>query len=141
MRYLLDTNTCIQYLNGRSPSIKAKLKSLGEGEALICSIVKAEMLFGALRSRSPEQTTGEQRELFAIFASLPFDDAAAEHYARIRADLSAKGTPIGANDLLIAAIALAHNLILVTHNTREFERVVGLRYEDWEVDGEPTTSL
>jgi tRNA(fMet)-specific endonuclease VapC len=68
----------------------------------------------------------------APFASLPFDDRAAEHYGRIRADLTARGDLIGPNDLLIAAIALAHNLILVTHNVREFSRVGGLLWEDWD---------
>jgi tRNA(fMet)-specific endonuclease VapC len=65
--------------------------------------------------------------------SLPFDGVVAETYGRIRVQLEALGTPIGPNDLQIAAIALANNLILVTHNTREFSRVSGLRYEDWEV--------
>jgi tRNA(fMet)-specific endonuclease VapC len=63
---------------------------------------------------------------------LPFDDAAAEAYGRLRAELARRGTPIGPNDLMIAAIALAHDLTLVTHNTAEFSRVSGLRLEDWE---------
>ncbi|HEV3257827.1 MAG TPA: type II toxin-antitoxin system VapC family toxin, partial [Gemmataceae bacterium] len=63
--------------------------------------------------------------------SLPFDDAAAAHYAPLRADLESKGTPIGPNDYQIAAIALANNVTLVTHNTQEFSRVVGLFLEDW----------
>jgi tRNA(fMet)-specific endonuclease VapC len=63
---------------------------------------------------------------------VPFDDRAGEEYAKVRADLAAKGTPIGPNDLLIAAIALANGLTLVTHNTTEFSRVLGLRLEDWE---------
>ena len=66
-----------------------------------------------------------------MFHSYTFDDAAAEVYGHIRADLAVQGTPIGPNDLLIAAIALANNLILVTHNTREFARVAGLALEDW----------
>lgn len=140
MRYLLDTNTCIQYLSERSASVVAKVNKLEEGEAVVCSVVKAEMLYGALRSRNPERTSDEQRGFFALFDSLPFDDAAAEHYARVRADLSARGTPIGANDLIIAAIALANDLTLVTHNTREFERVLGLRTEDWEADSDPSSS-
>ncbi len=69
----------------------------------------------------------------AQFISLPFYDLAAEMYGRIRADLAAKGTPIGPNDLMIAAIALVNSCTVVTHNTREFSRVVGLRLEDWHV--------
>ena len=66
------------------------------------------------------------------FVSVPFDDQSAETYGRIRADLAAKGTPIGPNDLLIAAIARTHSLTLVTHNTAEFSRVAGLTLEDWQ---------
>ena len=66
------------------------------------------------------------------FDSLPFDDAAAEAYGRLRAELARRGMPIGPNDLMIAAIALAYGFTLVTHNTSEFSRVPGLRLEDWE---------
>jgi len=70
--------------------------------------------------------------LFADFTSVPFDDEAASKYGEIRSDLARKGTPIGPNDLMIAAIALAHESVLITHNTREFNRVTGLKVEDWE---------
>jgi tRNA(fMet)-specific endonuclease VapC len=70
---------------------------------------------------------------FAPFASLAFDDVCADHCGRLRSELAAAGTPIGPNDLLIAATALAHELTLVTHNVREFSRVANLRVEDWEV--------
>lgn len=134
MKYLLDTNTCIRYLNGRSPSIIATIDSLEEGSAAVCSVVKAELFFGALRSHNPPKNLADQRRFLALFPSLSFDDAAAEHYGQIRADLATKGTLIGANDLLIASIALANNLTLVTHNTSEFGRVAGLEIEDWEIE-------
>lgn len=137
MKYLLDSNTCIRYINGRSQSVADKLNALDEGEAVVCSVVKAELFFGALRSQNPIKTMAGQRQFLSLFISLPFDDAAAEHYAQIRADLTTKGTPIGGNDLLIAAIALANGLTLITHNTREFGRVAGLRIEDWEAGDEP----
>lgn len=70
---------------------------------------------------------------FAPQQNLPFDDLCAEHYALVRTDLLAQGTPIGPNDLLIAAIARAHDAVLVTHNTGEFGRMIGLRLEDWEL--------
>jgi tRNA(fMet)-specific endonuclease VapC len=73
------------------------------------------------------------RRFLAPYVCLPFDDLCAEHYGLIRADLERAGAPIGASDLLIAATARAHDLVLVTHNVREFSRVVGLRLEDWEV--------
>jgi tRNA(fMet)-specific endonuclease VapC len=132
MKYLLDTNTCIRYINGRSQSVADKLHALDKGEAVVCSVVKAELFFGALRSQNPIKTIAGQRQFLSLFISLPFDDVAAEHYGQIRADLTTKGTPIGANDLFIAAIALANGLTLITHNAREFGRIVGLKIEDWE---------
>ena len=132
MTYLLDTNTCIRYLNGQSASVLRRLQSLPLTEVAVCSVVKAELYYGAMKSDNPNQTLAKQRMFLDAFASLPFDDRAAELYGRIRADLSRKGTPIGPYDLMIAAIALAHDAILVTHNVREFGRVEGLRFEDWE---------
>jgi tRNA(fMet)-specific endonuclease VapC len=137
MKYLLDTNTCIRYLNGRSQGVADRLNALNQGEAVVCSVVKAELFFGALRSQNPVKTMAGQRQFLSLFTSLPFDDAAAEHYGQIRADLTTKGTPIGGSDLLIAAIALANGLILITHNTREFERITGLKIEDWEAGDAP----
>ena len=132
MKYLLDTNTCIHYINGRSQNVIERMNALEENEAVLCSVVVAELIFGAKRSQHPVKTLLKQRRFIILFRSLPFDDTCAETYADIRADLTAKGTPIGANDLMIAAIARTHNLILVTHNTREFGRVADLQLEDWE---------
>jgi len=132
MKYLLDTNTCIRYINGRSTTIAMRIQALAKNEAVLCSVVVAELIFGAKRSQYPEKTLAKQHQFIDLFRSLPFDDTCAEHYATIRADLTARGTPIGGNDLMIAATAQASNLILVTHNTREFERVADLHLEDWE---------
>lgn len=96
-------------------------------------MVKAELLYGAWRSRHIEKNLLLLKQLFAPLQSLPFDDAVAEHYAQIRLGLATQGRLIGANDLLIAAIARTHNAILITHNTDEFSRVDGLRMEDWEL--------
>lgn len=137
MKYLLDTNTCIRYINGRSQSVADKINALEQGDAAVCSVVKAELFFGALRSHNPIKTMAGQRQFLSLFISLPFDDVAAEHYGQLRADLTSKGTPIGGNDLLIASIALANGLTLITHNTREFRRIVGLKIEDWEPGDEP----
>ena len=94
--------------------------------------MKAELIFGALRSSLPTQNLNALDTFFAGFASLPFDDAAARAYGEIRNALYRAGTPIGPNDLMSAAIAKVHGLTLVTHNTREFSRVQGLTLEDWE---------
>ncbi len=133
MKYLLDTNTCIRHLNQRSKAITERLNKTTESDIAVCSIVKAELYLGAMKSQYPEKTMLKQRAFAERFDSLPFNDAAAVVYARIRAELERAGTPIGSNDLMIAAIALSEGLILVTHNTREFGRVSGLQLEDWEI--------
>jgi tRNA(fMet)-specific endonuclease VapC len=95
-------------------------------------VVKAELFYGAAKSSNPAKVLAEQKKFLNQFTSLPFDDRAATEYGRIRAHLARRGTPIGPNDLLIAAIALANNATLVTHNTAEFNRVPGLTLTDWE---------
>lgn len=95
--------------------------------------MRAELFYGGWRSNNPQRTLEIQERFLAQFISLPFDDAAADVYGRVRARLADLGTPIGLNDLQIASIALANNLTLITHNTREFSRVEGLQLEDWEV--------
>ncbi|CAB1084405.1 VapC toxin protein [Olavius algarvensis Delta 1 endosymbiont] len=125
MNYLLDTNTCIQYLNGRSENIKRHLESKQPQEMLVCSVVKAELFYGVQKSAKPKENLEKVHKFLNRFVSLPFDDKASEKYGEVRSDLEKAGTPIGPNDLLIASIALAHNVILATHNTREFKRVKG----------------
>jgi tRNA(fMet)-specific endonuclease VapC len=132
MRYLLDTNVCIMYMNGRSTLVRDRLLSIPHEEMAVCSVVKAELFYGAMRSNNPTRTLERQQEFLEQFVSLPFGDEAAIVLGQIRARLAAAGTPIGAYDLQIGAIALVNNLVLVTHNAREFERVEGLQVEDWE---------
>lgn len=132
MRYLLDTNVCVVYLNGRSPSVHDRLLATLAEDMAVCSVVKSELFYGAFRSNNPQRTLERQQAFLSQFVSLPFQDEAALLVGRIRAKLAKAGTPIGSYDLQIAAIALVNNLILVTHNTREFERVEGLQIEDWQ---------
>ncbi|MDZ4768182.1 MAG: type II toxin-antitoxin system VapC family toxin [Chloroflexota bacterium] len=134
MKYLLDTDICIRHLNHRSEHVTARLKAENERDIVVCSVVRAELYFGAMKSDTPDVTMARQPAFAERFVSLPFDDAAAEHYARVRAELTRAGTPIGPNDLMIASVALANELTLVTHNTREFGRVTGLKIEDWETE-------
>jgi tRNA(fMet)-specific endonuclease VapC len=131
--YLLDTNICVQFLrHGTTSSVAVRLATMAPGDVVLCSVVAGELLFGALWSRNVAKNLADVRTFAAGFRSLDFGSAAAEEYAKIRADLAAKGMMIGPNDLLIAAIAVSNQLCLVTHNTAEFGRVGGLVLEDWQ---------
>jgi tRNA(fMet)-specific endonuclease VapC len=121
MLYLLDTNVCVMYLNGRSESVRDRILSKPTQDMAVCSVVKAELFYGAMRSNNPTRTLERQQQFLGRFVSLPFGDEAAMLFGEIRARLAGSGTPIGAYDLQIGAIALVNNLTLVTHNTREFE--------------------
>jgi tRNA(fMet)-specific endonuclease VapC len=132
MRYLLDTNVCVMYLNGRSESVRDRLLITPMEDIAVCSVVKAELFYGAIKSNNPARTLERQQQFLARFISLPFDDEAAIVFGEIRSVLASAGTPIGPYDLQIASIALVNDLTLVTHNTREFSRVNGLRFEDWQ---------
>lgn len=131
--YLLDTNVCIRLLNGRAPQVVQRLQRHHPSEVNLCSVVKAELIHGAHRSNRTAENLRLLERFFDPFDSLPFDDRCADVYGRIQADLERMGMAIGPNDLLIAAIAVAHGLTLVTANTREFERVIGLAVENWEL--------
>ncbi len=132
MIYLLDTNTCIRYLTQRSSAVVTRVSATAPNDMSLCSIVQAELYFGAYNSARPASNLAVLSNFFSLFSCLPFDDKAAEIYGRERARLNSLGTPTGHNDLMIASIALANNLTLVTHNTREFSRIAGLQLEDWE---------
>ena len=132
MTFLLDTNACIRCLNGKAPKIREHMRLHRPEEIRVCSVVKAELFAGAAKSTDPARTLARQQAFLSRFVSLPFDDAADE-YGRVRAHLEMAGTPIGSYDLQVAAIALVHELTVVTHNTDEFGRVPGLSLEDWEL--------
>lgn len=134
MIYLLDSNVCIRLLNEKNSPVARRFVRHSPAEIALCSVVKAELLFGAQRSARVQANLHHLQRFFAPLQSLPFDDRCAEHYGSIRSELAEKGIPIGPNDLLIAAIARAHDATLVTHNTGEFGRVTGLRLEDWELE-------
>lgn len=130
MTVLVDTNICIAWLKGEKVVRDAWL-ALDPDELMLSSVVRAELLFGARNSRQVAANLQRLEALFGAMRSAPFDDAAAAHYGLLRAQLSAKGRPIGPNDLMIAATALAHDAMLVTRNQAEFSRVVGLRVVGW----------
>jgi tRNA(fMet)-specific endonuclease VapC len=134
MSHLLDTNTCIQVIRTKGdPLVKARFSAADPADLRLCTVGLGELYHGAKRSADP---VGERTkiDLFAApIKCLDFDRAAAEEYADIRAYLEAQGTPIGPLDTQIAAIARAHGLTLVTHNTAEFSRVPGLQLVDWQL--------
>lgn len=131
MNYSLDTNVCIQHLNGKDPAVAERLSACTQGDVFICSVVRYELLVGAHAS-THTQTFARRNHFLSAFPSYPFDDAAASLCSELRVQLETKGQMIGAYDIQIAAIALLHNLTLVTHNTREFSRVAGLKLVDWQ---------
>jgi tRNA(fMet)-specific endonuclease VapC len=133
MTYLLDTNAWISYLNSPTSPVRDRLAKYSPRDIAVCSVVKAELFFGAHNSSRSQANLALLTNLFRGIQSYPFDDAAAEIYGRIRAELHKRGTPIGPNDLMISAIALANNFALVTHNVSEFGKVPGLQIEDWQI--------
>lgn len=117
MSFLLDTNVCISYLNNYLSPTRRKLEQLSPNQIFVCSVVKAELFYGAMKSRNPTETLRKQELFLNQFVSLPFDDKVANIFGEVRAYLARIGKPIGPYDLQIAAIALAHNITVVTHNT------------------------
>ncbi len=135
MTYLLDSNVCIRLINNSSPAVTTRLASQQPEDILISTITQLELYYGAYRSAQQERNLQILQRFFSQFTIIPLEPEAARIAGRIRAELAASGTPIGPYDLQIAAIAMANNLILVTHNTKEFSRVNGLQIEDWEEEG------
>ena len=131
MRFCLDTDTCIHAMKGNYTAIADNFRRYEPADFGIPAIVHAELQLGILKSKNPERTREIVDRFLAPFAIIAFDSNAAKSYARIRFDLESKGSPIGPNDLLIAATAQSRNLILITHNTNEFNRVTSLAIEDW----------
>ncbi|MFO0483821.1 MAG: type II toxin-antitoxin system VapC family toxin [bacterium] len=128
--WMLDTNTLSDLIRNPQGALVQRLSSV-EPDAVATSIVVAcELRFGARRKGS-DALTSRVEQLLGALTVLPFDEPADQHYADIRAALERAGTPIGSHDLFIAAHARSRGMTLVTHNTREFERVPGLSVEDW----------
>ena len=131
MRYMLDTNIIAYAKNKRPESVLKRLMQYQPEDICISSITFAELEYGVYNSQRPAQNQLALMTFLSHIQILPFESEAAKEYGIIRAELTKRGNLIGANDLLIAAHAKSLNLILVTNNTREFERVDGLRLENW----------
>ncbi|HSC46792.1 MAG TPA: type II toxin-antitoxin system VapC family toxin [Gammaproteobacteria bacterium] len=132
-RYLLDTNICIYWLNTRHPRIVERLEAVPAGAVGMSVVTWGELQFGAAKSRQPAQARRNLDALAEAVPPLALPAEAAERYGELRATLERKGSPIGANDLWIAAHALAEACVLVTNNAREFKRVPKLKVENWAV--------
>jgi tRNA(fMet)-specific endonuclease VapC len=130
LRYMLDTNLCIRVLRDRPQSIRAKFNAEADGLS-ISTIVLTELLHGAAKSARPIENRTEVERFAGRLNVLPFDADAAAHAGDIRATLEREGRQIGAYDVLIAGHARSRGLIVVTANLGEFNRVDGLRCEDW----------
>ncbi|MBX9989222.1 PIN domain-containing protein [Phreatobacter oligotrophus] len=128
--YLLDTDICVHILRRKSVSARERLDHAA-GDLFMSTVTLAELIFGGLKSHRPDRAAQEIEALAGRMTILAFDAAAASAYAAIRLDLERAGTPIGPNDMLIAAQAQSAGLIMVTGNRREFDRVPGLTVETW----------
>jgi tRNA(fMet)-specific endonuclease VapC len=131
MKWMLDTDTCIAMIKRQPASILGRLSGKSIGQVSISSITLGELAFGASKSIRSQQSKAALGEFLLALEVAAFDEGAALQYGDVRAVLERAGTPIGPLDTLIAAHALATDAILVSHNTREFARVQGLRCEDW----------
>jgi tRNA(fMet)-specific endonuclease VapC len=129
--YLLDTNICVYTINNRPPSVRAKLKETDYRLVHLSSVSFAELQYGAYKSCKTEESKKALRDFVRPFDLLDFNGEDAEAFGAIRAYLEKKGLVIGPYDMQIAAQAMTRNLILVTNNIREFERIPHLRLENW----------
>ena len=134
--FYLDTNTCIYFLNGTHPAVRQHLLACRPAEIIIPAIVKAELLYGALRSQRRDENLETVHQFLQPFSVVEFGDAESIHYAEIRRELERHGRPIGPNDLIIASVARANGATLVTHNMTGFQRVPQLSVVDWTMDGD-----
>lgn len=129
--YLLDTNICIYIIKKKPADVLKTLKTKSKKDIYISSITIAELEYGITKSKFPEKNRIALIEFLSIFHILPFDDSDAVHFGIIKTDLERKGQIIGPMDLLLAAQAKAKELIFITNNIKEFERVEGLKIENW----------
>lgn len=131
MRFLLDTNVCVDYLNGRYPRVVERIQESDPEDVGVSSVVAAELRYGAEHSQHRRKNHARLDVLLDEIAVVDFDTAAARVYGRIRERLESRGEIIGPYDMMIAAHALSLELTLVTDNVREFRRVRSLKVDNW----------
>lgn len=130
MMYLLDTNICIYVINHKPQQVFERFRQYQLGELTVSSITASELAFGVEKSGS-ERNKQALKKFLSPLEILPYDEQAVWHYAQLRHDLQSKGQTIGSLDMLIAAHALALDVVLVTNNTKEFECIERLKLENW----------
>ena len=130
LKYMLDTNICIFTVKNR-PAHMREVFNRHHGQMCISAVSLMELIYGAEKSASPERNLAVVEGFAARLDVLPYDEIAASHTGQLRAELAKSGTPIGPYDQMIAGHARSRGLIVVTNNRREFDRVPGLRVEDW----------
>jgi len=130
IKYMLDTNIVIYTIKNRPEQVR-QIFQQHDGQMCISSVTLGELIYGAERSQQIERNLADIEGLVARMEVAPFDDKAAMHFGQLRAELYQIGKPIGAYDMMIAGHARAMGLTLVTNNMKEFERVAGLRLENW----------
>ncbi|MCD4807487.1 MAG: type II toxin-antitoxin system VapC family toxin [Methanococcoides sp.] len=128
---LLDTNTCIYFLNRASEKVVQQFKELSPSQIKLPSITVAELYYGAEKSKFKAKNREKVKRFVSTFEIVSFDEKACTAYAKIRHSLERSGTPVGPMDLLIASIGLAYNFTVVTNNIKEFKRVKGLKLQNW----------
>jgi tRNA(fMet)-specific endonuclease VapC len=133
MRFLLDTNVWIEILKGRNRLLLGRFSKTTRSDMATCAVVRGELMYGAEKYTDGPRRRMDVATLLGKVVSLPFDDACADRYGLIRRELELARRIIGPYDLQIAAIALEHDLTVVTGNVDEFSRVHGLRVEDWSI--------
>jgi tRNA(fMet)-specific endonuclease VapC len=135
LRFLLDTNVWVDYLNRRYSSVVERIQTAGPDDLALSSVVLAELRYGADKSQHPAQNHARLDVLVGEVPLLAFDADAAAVFGRLRSHLESQGSPIGPYDMQIAAQALSRQLVLVTDNVREFGRIQNLRVENWRAPG------
>ena len=129
--YFLDSNTCIYFLNGRFESVRDQILKTSPKNIKIASIVQAELLLGAYKSQHRQRTLQKVENFLSAFEIVPFSEQSSYHYAEIRTQTERTGQLVGANDLLIAAIVKQYQAVLVTNNTKKFQRIHDLKLQNW----------
>jgi tRNA(fMet)-specific endonuclease VapC len=131
MRFMLDTNTCVDLIRRRNDRTLRRMQRYRPDDLCVSSVTLSELEYGAAKSADPQRNRLALAKFMTPLSVLPYDDAVAPVYGRVRAELERTGTPIGPMDTMIAAHALTLGLIVVTDNEREFRRVSELKVQNW----------